>query len=102
MRRIEFHPSAEREFVDAAKWYDRARPGLGEEFVQEIQWRVTRLLDAPWDGFPSRRGTRTVLAGRFPYSIVFLDRDPVIHIVAVAHTSREPDYWSRRLDETSS
>ena len=34
---------------------------------------------------------------RFPYTIVYTEFAEEILIIAVAHTSREPGYWRRRL-----
>ena len=100
MRSLEFLAEAEQELASAVEWYDRAREGLGTEFLLAIESRVIRLKEQPWDGFPSRRGTRSISVDRFPYVIVFLDRDPIVYVIAIAHTSREPDYWARRLDTT--
>lgn len=34
--RLEFHPEAERELVEAALYYELKVPGLGERFEYEI------------------------------------------------------------------
>jgi hypothetical protein len=34
---------------------------------------------------------------RFPFSIVHLDDDDEVSIVAVAHNKRKPGYWKTRL-----
>ena len=34
----------------------------------------------------------------FPYAIFYMQGDTDILIVAVMHTSREPDYWLDRID----
>lgn len=41
--RLEFHPEAELELVEAAAYYEREVPDLGERFATEVQ-RVTGLL----------------------------------------------------------
>jgi hypothetical protein len=33
---------------------------------------------------------------RFPYNVVYRIRDDDIYVVAVAHTSRRPNYWKDR------
>ena len=42
-----------------------------------------------------RCDARKVRVERFPYHVVYWhdEADGSIHIVAIAHTSREPDYW---------
>ena len=44
--RIVFRRSARREFDDAADRYDEQRPGLGEEFIVEIDQRSPTLQPA--------------------------------------------------------
>lgn len=50
---VVFSPSVEQDVAEAATWYERARPGLGKEFVDELisVWRglaANPLLAAPW------------------------------------------------------
>ena len=41
--RVEFHPEAELEFIEAASYYELQVPGLGEDFEVEVH-RATNLL----------------------------------------------------------
>jgi plasmid stabilization system protein ParE len=91
-----FHPEALLEFEEAADWYEQQRPGLGAEFVATIRLKVQRILLAP-ELWRSVRGVRRALVGRFPYAVVYREsREGLIEIVAIAHLSREPAYWSER------
>ena len=36
---------------------------------------------------------------KFPYNVVYLLDPDAVFIIAVAHQSRHPDYWLRRLVE---
>ena len=38
-----FHPEAEREFEDAASWYDERSPGLGVEFVASVRAKIEQI-----------------------------------------------------------
>ena len=63
--RLEFHPEAELELIEAAAHYEREVPGLGERFTAEVQQVTDLLLDYPafalkasfegsvWTGFPT-------------------------------------------------
>jgi hypothetical protein len=53
-------------------------------------------MEAPEQGSPYLYGTRRFILLRFPYSTVYLSLE-VGHIVAVAHQSRRPGYWRKRL-----
>jgi hypothetical protein len=41
--------------------------------------------------------TRRVLLRRFPFSVVYAADSDVALVIAVAHHSRRPGYWCKRL-----
>jgi plasmid stabilization system protein ParE len=43
------------------------------------------------------KGYWRVLTNRFPYAVIYVERDEDVFIVAVAHTSQRPGYWKNRL-----
>jgi plasmid stabilization system protein ParE len=92
---------ARDELRAAVAWYEEKRPGLGREFFAEVQ-RTLELIErhpalgAPVPRVPIERGTRRLPLCRFPYAIVYREREVEIQIVAFAHNSRKPGYWSFR------
>lgn len=83
----------------AIRWHAAQRPGLGDEFVSEVEEAVQRAREAPETGSPHLYGTRRMLVERFHYDVVFLVREPLVLVVAVAHQRRKPGYWRRRLKD---
>lgn len=53
--KLEFHPEAELELIEAATYYERQVPGLGERFGTEVRSAIDLLLDAKDIGHQSRR-----------------------------------------------
>lgn len=93
---------AEDELIAARQWYETQRPGLGLEFRNVIDEAIDRLLEAPLSAspvvsVPSSVGARRVFVKRFPYSIVFIEHNEDLWIVAFAHHRRRPGYWRKRL-----
>ncbi len=93
---------AEDELIEAEKWYERQRSGLGPEFRTAIDEAMERLLKAPLAAspilnLPPSIGARRVQVKRFPYSIVFINHDGDLWIVAFAHQRRRPGYWRERV-----
>jgi plasmid stabilization system protein ParE len=80
-----------------ALWYDRQRPRLGDELLDEITRAIALLKQFP-ESAPAIGGDyRRLLIRRFPFGMIYrIDGDEII-IVAVAHSSRKPNYWSKRL-----
>jgi hypothetical protein len=94
---VPFLPEAREEFLDAAARYDMQAPGLGEVFIADVEHAVTRIAAFPEHGSPFLAGTRRVVLRRFPHSVVYEVSSAGLLIVAIAHHSRRPGYWRRRL-----
>ncbi len=93
---------AEDELIEAQRWYETQRSGLGQEFRSAIDEAMDHLLKSPLAAspivnVPAPIGTRRVLVKRFPYSIIFIDHDDDLWVVAFAHHHRRPGYWRERL-----
>lgn len=94
--RVIFHDRAEEELNEAADYYARARPGLGDAFLAEVHRAVESLLAAPLAGAVVEGDVRRWLVKRFPYGIMYRIRDDHIRILAIAHQKRRSFYWRRR------
>ena len=72
---------------------------LGERFLKQVDTAIAEASIDPARYRKFRREARKVRVERFPYHVVYWhdEADSSIHIVAIAHTSREPDYWSERV-----
>jgi plasmid stabilization system protein ParE len=93
---VQFHPLAERELNDAARFYEGQATGLGAKFLNEIHRLLTLLAAYPGLGRPTARPLRTVRARRFPYSLVYQVIGDRLVVLAVAPHRRQPRYWAGR------
>jgi len=76
--------------VEARRWYEERRSGLGEEFARALNETVARILENP-HAFPQVRGeTRRDVLRRFPYAVFFRVTGDHIVILAVTHGRRHP------------
>lgn len=65
-----FHPEAELEFSEAAVYYQDHIPGLGSEFIDEVENGLNLIKRLP-DSFPLfEPDIRRVLIRRFPFAIL--------------------------------
>jgi toxin ParE1/3/4 len=92
------HADAEEELRKALEHYEERRPGLGREFLTEFEAALERVRENPYlYAAEDESGARFCPLRRFQYSLVYLDFDDHVWIVAVAHQRRRPRYWARRL-----
>lgn len=96
MRQIVFRKQARLEFDEAGDWYEKERPGLGSEFLAEIQLLLQCIASNP-EQFPMLyRDVRKAVARRFPYCVYFRKRNQRIIVLAVFHSARNPAVWKQR------
>ena len=79
-----------------ADYYDEKHAGLGSDFLEEVRKVASDAAKDPAHGSPYSRLTRRRRL-QFPYWLVYIPSDEGITIIAVAHPSRKPGYWSDRL-----
>jgi plasmid stabilization system protein ParE len=94
---LEMHPEARLEFRESIEYYEDCREGLGIEFSREVYASINRVAGAPLLWSRLTDNSRRFLTKRFPYSVIYQVLNGDILIVAVAHQSRKPGYWKKRL-----
>jgi plasmid stabilization system protein ParE len=95
--RVVFRRAAKSEFEDAAAWYGEKSPGLGDEFIREIEQAIATAAVAP-QRYPLVFGDiRRAVARRFPFAVYFRVRSDMLVVLAVFHGRRNPAIWQRRV-----
>ncbi len=93
---LDFHPAVRDEIDDAYDWYEQRRPGLGRDFLDEVQRVLSEVTANPARyGFADadiREGPVT----RFPYAVYYRVLTDRIRVLAVYHASRDPSGWQVR------
>ncbi|PYQ26508.1 MAG: hypothetical protein DMF56_24095 [Acidobacteria bacterium] len=96
--RVKFHPDARLDLREGKAFYRHRSPLAAVTFAQEIDRAISRITEAPTRYQNGELGTREfALPWRFPYTVVYLVKDRLVVIVAVAHHSKEPGYWHHRI-----
>lgn len=94
---------AESEIESARRYLNRQTQELGNRFLDDLDLTLLDILERPAsfpkveplpDGEPYRRA----LLNTFRYAVIFELLADDILVVAVAHTSRRPNYWLNRAD----
>ena|SRR3989337_286381 len=91
-----YHPDAESELIEAASFYERRLPGLGVEFLDQVDTAIAAILEAPKRWRIVEGDIRRFPMKRFPYGIYYRIHDDTVRILVIKHHSRHPDYWKYR------
>ena len=93
-----FEADAKAEFIETALWYNRQRPGLGNEFKAEVKQAIKAAQTNPEKFRKALADARKIRLKRFrKYAVYFAIEAGVFSVLAVFHESRNPDELKRRL-----
>ena len=96
MKRVLFHEEARAELVHEVEFYTAISRKFGERFNLSVKEAVNLAAEFPDLGSPHFFETRRTFPKKFPFSVVYLNFDGEIFIVAIAPYSRKPRYWQSR------
>ena len=88
--RLIVQPEAESDLVEAFRWYESKRIGLGTDFLEAVSHAFERLSDRPLRYAVVHRQTRRVLLRRFPYAVLYTVRDDDVYVLGILHQRRNP------------
>ncbi len=94
-------PEAEEDLAETKAWYNRPRPGLGDDFilcVQKAGVASPLLLAVPAGGRRGLSGSASGGSSGGSRNGVFYRNDPdQIAVIAVYHSRRDPTGWQVRV-----
>jgi plasmid stabilization system protein ParE len=88
---------AEQDLQEAFSWYERRRPGLGEEFLDCVDACIQAICRSPKMHAVVHEDFRRALVRRFPYAVFYEFEADTVAVYGVFHTSRDRDKWRERL-----
>jgi len=89
-------PLAEQDALEAAIWYEERQPGLGDEFLTEVDRAVRALSDSALLHRVRFADVRRAPMHRFKfYGVYYIVQHEEIWVLAIFHGRRHP----RRLEE---
>jgi plasmid stabilization system protein ParE len=93
-------PLAEQDALDAAIWYEQRRPGLGDEFLDEVDRAVRALTDSALHHRIRFADVRWTPIHRFKfYGIYYTIREEEVWILAIFHGRRHPRRLQKRAGQ---
>ena len=96
------HPDAVAEMKDSVAFYrEQGDDPLANRFKTALQESLQTIRDCPicYPLIKQGNATRKARLPKYPFSVVYFERPNAIWIVAIAHGSRKPGYWFRRLGQ---
>ena len=97
MKPLSLHPEAVAEADGAFDWYANRELDVALKFKTALDDLLDQICLRP-QRFPQYvLNTRKAVFRKYPYLVVFREREDDVQVLAVAHGRRRPGYWSSRL-----
>jgi toxin ParE1/3/4 len=95
--RFEITDDAETDYREAVDFYGQDNMETARAFAREFRAVIALLRERPLIGTPHVHGTRRKVFTRFPFALIYDVHPDRLAVIAVAHHSRDPDYWVSRV-----
>jgi len=93
-------PLAEQDALEAAIWYEERQPGLGEEFLSELDRAVRALSESALLHRIRFANVRRAPVRRFKfYGVYHVVQEEEVWIVAIFHGRRHPRLLEERREQ---
>jgi plasmid stabilization system protein ParE len=82
---------ARSQIRSSARWYDRQREGLGDEFKVIVREGIKLLQESPFIFAKYRETYRKMPLRRFPYSVIYqvMEAEQTVIVIAVLHQKQD-------------
>ncbi len=84
-----FREEVKEEMASAYNWYEIQKPGLGDEFLDELEKGFNLLKSKPKYFSFINQSQRRLILKRFPYKIVYEIFDSEIVIFTLRHSKQK-------------
>ena len=99
MKPVRFHSAALDELIHETLYYKSVNTLLGERFAAAVEDAAKLAAEFPAMGSPHKYGTRRHFPKKFPFALVYVERETEVYVLALAPDSRKPGYWRTRKSD---
>lgn len=93
---IELLDEAERDFDNSYAYYLEDSPIVANAFFQRINFSFESIRKIPYSFPEVYKNIRKFTVKKFPFVIYFQIEEYTVKVIAIFHTSRNPEIWKER------
>ena len=94
---IELSDEAEVDFDKSYKFYSEDSPKVADTFFKQINLGFDIIKQNPKSFLLAHKDIRKYVVKKFPFVIYYRIVHTVIQVIAIFHTSRNPEIWNERI-----
>ena len=97
MKTKQFSDEAEIDFDKSYAYYYEENPNVADIFFKTISLSLENVKQNPFSFPEIHKNVRKYAIKKFPFVIYYQVIESVIRIIAIFHTSRNPEIWNDRV-----
>lgn len=96
--KISIDTDALNDIQNATDWYNEQSSGLGTRFQKQVKSQINFLKSNPFAFTTRYNDVRCMLIKKFSFLVHFTidEKQLVVEVFAVYHTSRNPEIWNMK------
>ncbi|NOX84588.1 MAG: type II toxin-antitoxin system RelE/ParE family toxin [Chlorobi bacterium] len=96
MHSLSIRPAAKNDIQDIVDYYDNLSPKLTDNFLNELDTCIEDIRKMPKAYQKRFHEIRVIFLKRFPFGVFYKMYGKKVVVIAVLHTSRNPEIWKKR------
>ncbi|WP_420388132.1 type II toxin-antitoxin system RelE/ParE family toxin [Roseivirga sp.] len=96
MSSLQIRTHAQLDIQEIVDYYDGISSVITDKFLDQLYQSLDFLAEHPKNFQVKYRNTRVYYLKDFPFGIHYLERNDLVVVLAVLHTSRNPKVWKTR------
>ena len=94
---VEVSDEAEIDFEKSYGYYFEENPKVAEAFFRRINVSFKDITQNPFTFPVAYKNVRKCVVKKFPFVIYYQIVNSIIKVIAIFHTSRNPEKWNERI-----
>ena len=94
---IEISDEAEIDFDKSYEYYFEDSPKVADAFFRRINVSFEDIKQNPFTFPVAYKNVRKYVMKKFPFVIYYQIVNSIIKVIAIFHTSRNPEIWNERI-----
>ncbi len=95
---IELSEEAENDLSKSFEYYFKDSPKVADTFFNEINISIEKIKQNPFSFSKVYNNIRKYVIKKFPFVIYYKVENYTIRVIAIFHTSRNPEIWNERIN----
>ena len=95
--KIKLSTEAENDLDKSFDYYFHKSPTIADTFFHSINLSFEHIRQSPYSFSIIHKDLRRYVVKNFPFVIYYRIFDPIIQVIAIFHTRRNPEIWNNRM-----